>query len=589
MIRLCCGLVLLAIGGLGLGACGTSISSTHSFFEDAMTIPNIFIVDVEFPRAFFRPKEPVFWTVRLINPTSAALPITLIIQISYLSQPLVELQRNIVLSVGIHGVEFVWHPVPETPRGYGLDVTLISGSDGQTLATYSTAFDVLEHWTQMPRYGFLSDFGPDRLNIEAAFQSISRYRLNALQFYDWMYRHEQFLTEQEPYQDPLGRTLSRQSVEAMIAAAHARGIAAMPYTAIYASSIAFYHQHPDWALYRPNGQPYLLGENFLVYMDPRPGSPWSQYLLTQFDEVLTEMAFDGIHLDQYGDPKDAYDTKGQHFDLAVPLAAMINTTREHVLQLRPQGVVVFNAVGNWPIETVALAGQDIVYIEVWSPYTTFHDLHHLITQAQHLSGGKAVVLAAYIDPTHEVNARLMDAVILSSGGTHIEFGEQEGYLADPYFPRYKTLSTSLGEILKRYQEFAIRYQNTFGPAARDATPDFGSCLFLPGITTSPNLLWDKVYPIVRESNSFTAINLINMVGLSSGEWNQPIAQIPTPLTDQPVVIKNCSPMVRQVWWASPDSQDLSLSPLSFEQSKGQVTFQIPALQYWGLILIEWSK
>ncbi|WP_299029577.1 glycoside hydrolase family 66 protein [uncultured Thermanaerothrix sp.] len=553
-----------------------------------MNTAAITIASVEFPRAFFLPGEPVHWVVNLKNTLTTPQAVTLRVRITYLTQTLLELERSLSLSEGLSPVEFVWQAEEKAPRGYGMDLVL-STSDGQILSTYSTAFDVLAHWTQMPRYGFLSDFAPDRQNLEATFRSLMKYRINALQFYDWMYRHEQFLTPQEPYPDPLGRTLSRRTVEALIAAAHARGIAAMPYTSIYAASVAFYQQHPDWALYRPEGQPYVLGENFLVYMDPRPGSPWSQHLLAQFDDVLTRTAFDGIHLDQYGDPKDAYDAQGHHFGLAEPLAALINATREHVRRLRPDGSVVFNAVGNWPIETVASAGQDIVYIEVWPPYTSFDALHTLITQAQQLGGGKAVVLAAYIDPTYEVNARLMDAVILASGGTHIEFGEQEGYLAEPYFPHYKLLPPTLGEALRRYQDFAIRYQNAFGPLAHESTFNYLQRLTLPGVEISPSLQWNKVYPLVRDGDAFTAISLINLVGLSSGEWNQPLTRSPFPLLHQPVLLRGVSQPVRYVGWASPDTQDLSPIPLVFRQEGDQLSLQIPFLHYWGLILLEWSK
>ncbi|MCX8026151.1 MAG: glycoside hydrolase family 66 protein, partial [Thermanaerothrix sp.] len=173
-----------------------------------MTLSGLTIETVEFDRAYFRPDEPVRWSVILSNETSTTPSVTLRARVVYLARPLVELQRTLTLSAGVNQVEFVWHSPPEAPRGYGLDV-ILSASNGQTLATYCTAFDVLDHWTQMPRYGFLSDFQPNRPNIEAAFRSISKYRLNALQFYDWMYRHEQFLTDQDPYLDPLGRTLSR--------------------------------------------------------------------------------------------------------------------------------------------------------------------------------------------------------------------------------------------------------------------------------------------------------------------------------------------------------------------------------------------
>src|SRR5215218_7251470 len=50
-------------------------------------------------------------------------------------------------------------PPSEPKRGYGVDVALIDGNG--VVATGSGAFDVLERWSQAPRYGFLSSFGPE--------------------------------------------------------------------------------------------------------------------------------------------------------------------------------------------------------------------------------------------------------------------------------------------------------------------------------------------------------------------------------------------------------------------------------------------
>ena len=44
-------------------------------------------------------------------------------------------------------------------RGYGVDLS-VSDTRGALLARDSTALDVLDDWTQAPRYGFLSDFAP---------------------------------------------------------------------------------------------------------------------------------------------------------------------------------------------------------------------------------------------------------------------------------------------------------------------------------------------------------------------------------------------------------------------------------------------
>ena len=203
-------------------------------------------------------------------------------------------------------------------RGYGLDTRLLA-ADGTRVAELSRAFDVLEHWTQAPRYGFLTDFSPGRDDAGETMDVLLAYQINVLQFYDWMYRHDTLLAKSEPYEDPLGRPLALRTVDALIAAAHAAGIAALPYTAVYAASLEFARRHPDWALFDPQGEPAMFFD-FLALMDPRPDRPWVRHLLDEFAQVLAETAFDGIHIDQYGDPKTGYDAAGNAFDLSIPLA-----------------------------------------------------------------------------------------------------------------------------------------------------------------------------------------------------------------------------------------------------------------------------
>ena len=175
--------------------------------------------------------------------------------------------------------------------------------NGSVLAIKSTAFDVLEHWLQAPRYGFLSQFESGRNNIAETMAWNARYHVNGLQFYDWQYRHEELFPPTEDYSDLLGRRMSLDTVRQLIDAAHTRHIATMPYTAIYGASVAFYRAHPDMALFESTDQPYEFGDNFLIIMDPSPTSPWTDHLMDEFGRVLDNLPFDGIHLDQYGAPK----------------------------------------------------------------------------------------------------------------------------------------------------------------------------------------------------------------------------------------------------------------------------------------------
>ncbi len=545
------------------------------------------IANLHFDKAFYHPLERVRLTVQVENDVNQPTPARLIAKVTSLTTIVERIEQPVSLEGGEQTLELSWSPPEYAPHGYGVDLSIESAS-GTSLAQASTAFDVLERWTQAPRYGFLSDFIPDRSDIPATLTSINRYHLNALQFYDWMYRHDEFLTNQEPYVDLFGRRLSRLTVDRMITAAHEYGIAAMPYTAVYACSMNFFNKHPDWAIFDWGRKPIIFIENKMVYMDPRPDSPWTRHLLNQFDQILEKTGFDGIHLDQYGDPKVGYDAQGNAYNLDTVLAELINTTQEHIASHRQNGAVVFNAVNNWPIETVAPSAEDIVYIEVWPPHTWFIELYNLIVQAQQLGKGKAVVLAAYVSPALEHNVRLIDAVIFASGGGHIELGERDAMLADPYFPKYEKMSPALAESVRRYYDFAIRYEDVIGPATQNATRDYLGRISIPGISTNPSAGKDIVLPIVRESGAMTAINLINLLGLDSPEWKTPQSAAPTPLDETSLTINSLNRPIQAVWLATPDSNDPALLPLTFAQNDGQTIIQLPGLAYWDLILIEWK-
>lgn len=552
-------------------------------------IESVMINEITLDRSFYFPNEPIIITIKLNSEIIQPVTVDLEIVILHLDDVVDELGQTITLSGEEQTLQITYQPILDAPRGYGIDFCF-KNETGKQLACGATAFDVLDHWTQTPRYGFLSDFPPGRSDTSQVMENLTRYHINGLQFYDWMYRHDQLLTDHDPYVDPLGRQLSMETVHNLITAAHERNIAAMPYTAIYAASIPFFEKHPDWALYEANGKPNFFGDNFLVYMDPRPDSPWMSHLIDQFDQVLEQTDFDGIHLDQYGDPKEGFDSQGNKFSLAEPLAVSINKTKELVLSHDSQGSVVFNAVTNWPIETVAPSDQDFVYIEVWPPYIWYDDLHYLITQAQNFGGGKPVVLAAYVDPSHEPNVRLIDAIIFASGGGHIELGEKNGMLADPYFPRYGTMTSDFAGVIQRYYDFVVRFQDVIGPRTTEATKEYLHRIELDGVSSSPSQLKNKVWPIVRESDNFTAINLINLLGVENPEWSKPLGDPPTHLGTTMVRILNVDREISRIWMASPDWTDISPQRLIFTISdENVVTFEIPSLIYWDLIVIKWEK
>jgi dextranase len=462
-------------------------------------------------------------------------------------------------------ITFEWQAPRTAPYGYGVIAVLMDRS-GKMIDSISTAFDILPDWTIFPRYGFLTDFSPNRTELQETIAALAQFHINGLQFYDWQYRHDQLLPPQPEYVDPLGRSLSLDTIRKFIEAAHRYGMAAMPYLAVYAASVEFWQAHPGWALYDANDQPITF-EGFLGLMDPSPDSPWSNHLLGQCREVLRGLPFDGLHVDQYGDPKTGFNVNGELVDLPKAFVDFIQNLKVNY----PRAVVVFNAVGNWPIEELVTAPQDFVYIEIWPPDVYFRDVCRIVANARTLSGGKPVVIALYLSACHPENVRLADALIFSLGGSRIELGEHVRLLADPYFPKHQALSADFTNILRRYYDFLVRYGEFLGPKAE--------LLENIGVKAPPH-----VWVSIRSCLGWLVLSVINMSGLDDPRWDEEQSS-PTPLTDvffQLIVYQK----IRQAWWASPDLADISLFPLPWKKNHHTVNITLPELDHWAIIAFE---
>lgn len=531
-------------------------------------------------KAFFHPGKAATFLITATGGAHAEATIT------HLAETVAVL--DVIIEDG--SAVLTWMPPPQSPRGYGLTLRLFNGD--RIVASASTAFDVLGRWTQAPRYGFLSEFGPGRDDAQATMDWLARYHINGLQFYDWQYRHEALLPPTEEYTDLLGRRLSLDTVERLIEAAHAHNIAAMPYTAIYGASPAFYREHPTWALFQPTGQPFEFGEGLLIIMDPTPGSPWNEHLLREFSRVLERTGFDGIHIDQYGAPQVARNAAGERVDLAAVFPAFINQAAALVQSRRGEsGAVIFNAVRNWPTDTVAAARQDAVYIEVWEPYRDFMDLHRLIVHAQQCGANKPVILAAYIHPDHFHNVRLANAIIFASGGFHLELGEPQAMLADPYFPRFGVMSEAMQGVMRQYYDFLIRYEEVLSVGMVNATGKRAPALYIEGIETRSLRSRDRVAVIVRQGQDRETFSLVNLVGIDSGQWATPLTTGPHPLSSLAVQIHAGRPVTR-AWWASPDRGDLDAQMLDVSSTRvadgWNLSLVLPYLDVWSMIVLEYQ-
>jgi len=74
----------------------------------------------------------------------------------------------------------------------------------------------------------------------------------------------------------------------------------------------------------------------------------------------------------------------------------------------------------------------------------------MITDAKERSGGKPVILAAYLEGIKKHSIFLADSVIAISGGRRLEIGEIMRILSGPYFPGADVIDMKVLDALKAY-------------------------------------------------------------------------------------------------------------------------------------------
>ncbi|RPI34733.1 MAG: hypothetical protein EHM70_01860, partial [Chloroflexota bacterium] len=86
-----------------------------------------------------------------------------------------------------------------------------------------------------------------------------------------------------------------------------------------------------------------------------------------------------------------------------------------------------------------------------------------------------------------------------------------------------------------------------------------------------------------------AISLVNLVGVKRPEWKEQIPTSPTPLSSLRVAVQGVERPIAGLWLASPDGEALEPQALEFTLENGVLSFQVPSLAYWDLVVIKWSK
>jgi dextranase len=467
----------------------------------------------------------------------------------------------------------------QPPGGYGVEA-------GEA----RSALDVLADPLSRARYGFVADYEAER-EIADTSDNIRRLHLNAIQFYDWMYHHASLLPPSDDFEDSLGRRLSLASVRNLVDAVKGAGSLPLGYAAVYAAGRDEWPEWQDEGLYRANGTPWTLGEDFLWNVDPT-NERWLRHFATELREAVEQVGFAGFHLDQYGAPKRALRADGTEVDLAAAFPALIDELAREL----PEARLVFNNVNDFPTWSTANAQQASIYIEVWSPHDRLGHLAGLVAKARGLAPEKSVILAAYLsvfaggDEAAACAAQcLVLATVFSHGGTVLLHGEAHAVLTEAYYVRSRELSAESQAATRRYYDFAVRYGDLlFDRDAVDVTSTH-----LGGV--NEEITVDAPVPVSVDSQRGALwvravrgprgllMSLIDLSPQTDDLWDAPKAP-GRALDGVRVTIERTWPEPLRVYFADPDEQP-SLRRL--EPSSGQLrdTVAVPPFRTWALLWV----
>ncbi|HTH13315.1 MAG TPA: glycoside hydrolase family 66 protein, partial [Spirochaetia bacterium] len=464
-----------------------------------------------------------------------------------------------------------------------------------------TAFDVSADPNRYLRYGFLSDFHPADRDDATDVDQLLRYRINAVQFYDWMYRHHEFLPPTEVFRDAMGRPVDLGAVKAKLASCRERGQRTLAYGAVYGAEAEYIDSRPDQRLYRADGSP-LVFIGLIGFCNIAPGNPWVAQIVEQYRRTVADLGFDGIHMDQYGYPKVAFDATGRAVDLEAAFVNLIGETKSALTAVRPDNTVLFNAVGDWPTTRVAPAPQDGVYIEVWDPHATLGHLMALVRKAKALAPGKTVILAAYLHCFNEPGpdepkiwgALTATAFIAAAGGTHLLWGETCGALAEGYYVNHRTYDPVWEPVIRGYCEFPVKYRDWIVGQAEDVSWDRvdgpNREFLVEGWTVTPDGSKPGLTASLRRLPGTLVVQLLHPASQGAPVWNA--------RASRPEVVENLTLRIlvegrpARVVTASPDFDGGRLFDLPFTQERleeGTATVVVlPRLRLWSLVAILWD-
>ncbi len=371
---------------------------------------------------------------------------------------------------------------------------------------------------------------------------------------------------------------------------------------------------------------YPLGSWPSIYVMNPGNQDWVNYLSKEIKKVYQHLKFDGYHIDQLGRQREAYYTNLQSktedgqkvytggdrrdtHDFEGYYANFINRMKSD----SKDKSLVMNAVSNFGGSKIVGTGNvEFGYNEMWSADDYLWNYRKIIQDNRRNNGKNTfnTVFAAYQHCRNgkegqfrTSSALFGNATIFALGGSRIELSGDH-MLYTEYFPDNKRrMSNELQKSIIHYYDFLVAYENYL----RDGNAETSVNMTMEGVNVAA---WDfsepdptkekaedqtigpKPYSVNTYSTTkgnVTAIQLLNYSNFSRDNFNirdiKETMPEPNVLLNKKIVLDDAAPVSR-IWVASPDCFGGAPQEVVFTQNNGKVTFTLPSLEYWTMVVVE---
>ena len=510
---------------------------------------------------------------------------------------------DVVSEQTLTGNNWTWTAPSTDYTGYLADIYASTGQHAETV--YATiGIDVSSDWGRYPRYGFVGTYDRSKTNdvIASEVAFLNRCHINGIQFYDWQMKHHWPLGGTrgnllESYTDIANRTIVTDVVRDYIDQLHGRGMKCMFYNLCYGA----YKDGPDdgvsdqWGLYSQNdGRTRDIlnmpsGWKSDIYLMDPANTAWQRYLAERNDDVYASLDFDGFHIDQLGDRGQRYNFSGQSVKLTEGFTSFINAMKA----AHPDKSLVMNAVANFGSQNIVSTGNvDFMYSELWDGEAQFSDPLSILKANRTYSGQRLnQVYAAYMNYNRKGSqfntpgVLMTDAVMFAIGASHLELGDH--MLCHEYFPNTDLqMSDVLRQSIVRYYDFLVAYEQLLrGTGITEASAELS--------TTKTGLTLNAWPPKLKGVTTYTTntdkrqiIHLFNFLQVKSLSWRDMDSEQPEPRLQTSIPLRLKASGVKRLWVATPDALTGAPQELAFTQEGQYITFTLPSLKYWTMIVVE---